>query len=408
MSDITSLVKEIHNSSLFGVIVECGNGCSITNALMSVDGASTTIFESKQPYNKEIQIKNYGESWKRSVSREFIQIVLDVEFKKLPASCNFILVTSFQLANQKTNQLAHGWIGIIYLSPTNSYQSHQYHFTFPFNGSRQDYYKEITLSGLKILLSAVNDENWISSQFVDRISDLHNSNNIYNTLFSGLFNISSEYDNFITITPSGIIRFEDLVRDKPGLILQKGTYNPLHQGHIDLMNFSCNQLPDYASAYLISVNKYDKDSSKLDDLILIIENILQTGSNVVVCKKPLFKENLNWIRQRWTNLKVVFPVGIDTINRIIQTDLDEFFHLKNQHKPTKSNQNIPLEITSYFNLNKEYVYFNTKFLVFKRKNYELTPNIKLFEDLIIFNEEYNDPLAISSTKIRNGEIKNNL
>src|SRR4051812_8235615 len=105
MSELISKIKKIHESNLFGTIIECGCGATIANTLMEVPGATNTIFYSYQPYSKVIQEDNYtAVSQYRSVSEEFVSEVLKHEFKKSELKdsdkthkINFCLTASFQL-----------------------------------------------------------------------------------------------------------------------------------------------------------------------------------------------------------------------------------------------------------------------------------------------------------------------
>ena len=123
-------IQEIHDSNLFGVIVESGCSATIASTLMNVAGASKTIYRCEQPYNKEYQEQLYGK-FKRSVSREWIKKVLEQEHALTPSSVNFILASSWQL-NDPNDPLvyAHGWIGLFDIKRE---VKHYLHFSFDRN-----------------------------------------------------------------------------------------------------------------------------------------------------------------------------------------------------------------------------------------------------------------------------------
>lgn len=400
MEGLADKIKQIHNSSNLGIIVECGTGSVISNALYSYPFASKTIYESKQPYNKEVQNKYYGNSH-RSVSWQFIKQVLEVELNNLPPSGRFVLVTSFQVSDLNPSILTHGWIGIASTSGLQCY----YHFTLPFNTHRNNYLNEIKNIGINLLHSFLFMKEFYCS-YNDMVYNTQGQL-IPSTLSTALMD-DDGMDNFVVSTPNGLVRFEDLVRDKKGIILQKGTYNPIHEGHLDIMKSSQKEYPEYPSAFLVSIQKYDKDDAKFDDIINLIQKINELGHNVIICKKPLFKENINWIRQRWTDLELVFPVGLDTINRILLTDLDEFNEYYNKFKIKNTKANLNAELIKYFEVLCNYVYSKTKFYVFKRKGYTENISINLFNSIVKRNDNYTDEKGISSTKIRNGELINKI
>ena len=69
-------VKDIHNSNLYGIIVETGCSTAVTSKLMEVSGASNTIYYSLQPYSKNYEKSRYG-TFPRSVSKDFISFEWD-------------------------------------------------------------------------------------------------------------------------------------------------------------------------------------------------------------------------------------------------------------------------------------------------------------------------------------------
>jgi len=393
-------IERIHESNSFGIIVECGTGSVISNALYLIPGASKTIFESKQPYNKEVQVKYYGNQYDRSVSKEFIEQVLNIELNNLPENGNFVLATSFQVSDTNSSILTHGWIGYANKLGHKFY----YHFSLPFNGNRKNFLDEIENIGINLLASHSLENHSFSSIYNDIVYDKSGQNISY-TLSTAL--MGNDDENFIVSTPNGLIRFEDLVRGKPGIILQKGTYNPIHEGHIELMQQSQQQFPEHASAFLVSIKKYDKADADFNDILKLIEKVNSLGHNIIICKKPLFKENINWIQQRWNKLEIIFPVGMDTINRIVLTELADFNDYLTKLKDKNPKYNMNAKLIEYFEVLCNYAYSNTKFFVFKRKGYAENMSINLFKGLIIYNKIYNDS-GISSTKIRTGEIINKI
>lgn len=394
------IIEMIHATPDLGVIVECGTGSIVSNKLYSVSGASKTIFESKQPYNKAAQNRYYGSSFKRSVSKEFIDHVLKVEIDGLPVNVNFVLATSFQIADkQNIEMLTHGWVGYADKNGNKIIA----HYSLPLITDRNNYLNLIGEFVINLLASQLfADNSYLSSEYCDMVFD-NNGENISQTL-SVAFEFSDN-ENFIVSTPKGLIRFEDFVRDKEGIILQKGTYNPIHEGHIAIMELAKKRFPNHSAAFLVSLKKYDKADASFNDTIKLINKINELGYTVIVCRKPLFKENINWIKQRWSKLEIIFPVGIDTINRILYAEVSEANEHISKLKVKNSELNITSKMFEYFEVLRDYAYNNTKFLVFDRKGHsEKNQFMSLLKDIVIHETEYVDELGISSTKIRNGEF----
>lgn len=402
--EIVEAVKMIHASNLYGVIIECGNGCSITSALMQIEGASNTIYESKQPYNKDVQKTYYTGQYDRSVSLNFIKDVLKTEKEKnstlfsMSDKKPFILASSFQLrsTDSKQNILTHGWIGL-HIDGEDRY----YHLSIPESKVRTSYFAIIAKCALDLFIHIINPKSGVLvCEYLDQVI-LPNEPSLVSTLKYTIYNKKcKKNDFFITINKKNeVIRFEDLVRNKKGVILQKGSYNPIHEGHEEIMKLTTTEYPTYASSFLISIVRYDKPMIALDDLLDRIQMITELGYNVIITKNPLFKDSLYWLRSqtRYRQLPVVFPMGIDTINRVIDTDIDERQKLSV----------INIDWSKHFSFLQSTVYKNTTFFVFNRQGYDLKRESEYFKNIVI-NPDYTDPNAISSTKIRNQYGKENI
>lgn len=416
----TEKIKAIHNSNLFGIIVECGNGACITNSLYEVNGASKTIYYSKQPYSKEYQdilYRNLGFNNVRSISYEFLNkvhcgesILLDYELI-CNGKLNFILSSTFQIQG-KDNILTHGWIGLEeVLHPDIDVKNVKrtfYHISIPkpMNGSvfteRKEFFDIISSIAIDLLYSKVESTFNFYSRYVDNVVTLNYKGDIINEdedkllLLNNLNNLSSNEENLVYInSESKVLRFEDLCRDQKGVIMMKGSFNPLHVGHVGILEASKKVFPNYQSVFYVSIGNRDKNDMDEKELLKRIKNINQHGYGVVVSRQPMFIDNIKWIRNRYT-LPLVFPVGYDTINRFIDDCVKEIMSI-NEGK-------IICSTKSY--LKKQKVE-NVTFLIFHRDGYKLTEEIKYFQDIIQIEPMYKDE-GISSSKIRSGEIENKM
>lgn len=387
---------------MFGIVIECGNGCSITNLLMGVDGASKTIYESKQPYNKEVQHKYYKGEYDRSVSLEFVRDVMNTELKNhkkffADPIHKFLLVSSFQLKPLKDTQniLTHGWIGVYY-EGTITY----YHFSIPETKARAFYFSKIGHIGVELIHNLLSQSRKLfTSKFLDQVVKLHQMNeSLRDTLQHTIFNPETTEDFFITVNPQNKpIRFEDLIRGKQGVILQKGSYNPIHKGHTDIMELTKEKYKTYASAFLISIYRYDKPDITIDELLERISAITSLGYHTIISRRPLFKNSLQWLRDnaRYRQLPVVFPMGVDTVNRILQAEREEKIEL------TPKSIRPEINWLKHFHILTSLIYNHCIFMVYTRNGYVLDPEFKFMSKVLRFHEEYTDPESISSTKIRN-------
>ena len=396
-----NLVQDIHNSHLYGAIVEAGCGACITSELMSEAGASKTIYYSIIPYSKEYAEERYGNNYTRSVSVEFIKSCIDKESEAFKnPKVNFILAASWQLNDNDENKYVHGWIGI----GLRNNVFHAFHFSFLRKEikklNREQILKRIGYQAifvLNTLLKFNNSIDLINSCILDQAYLLEDNKLIidYEILLNTQKNAIIDYP--LVFNKNYSMRFEDLMRLNNQFIIQKGSFNPLHHKHTELMEKSLEIYPNAFSTFLISSKRYDKPDIEITELIDRIKEITNRNYSLIIMKSIYFYETFEIIKNLIFNdsdkkFKVV--VGFDTLNRIGITDIDYCKELN-------------IDLSEYvYSIIKEYK-DNFKFLVFPRIGYELSPNVIPYNEIITLMKNYTDD-GTNSTKIRNKEIENKI
>lgn len=150
--EIKDYIEEIHASDAYGVIVETGCGNAVSSALLNVPGASKTVHETYVPYNFDVT-KQYLKHDCRAVSRTTVvdlrNSVLDgnlLNYNKFTHKCNLIYTASFQIGDNDSTTISHGYISIKYKG-----DGAIYHLTFPMGLSREYYIKLISDIGIKLI-----------------------------------------------------------------------------------------------------------------------------------------------------------------------------------------------------------------------------------------------------------------
>lgn len=308
---LDKLVKEIHDSDVYGIFVETGAGQPVANALFNVAGASKTVYYAKSPYHKEIQHNHYGFVG-RSVSLEFVQHVLgnvdafDVENSN--ADINTILVSSFQLGDGNS-VVSHGWIGFKYKDFIR-----YYHITLPATFNRELCIKSIANIGLAML--SWRDEQPMQDCYIDAIHDAKGNHLLKETITVAN---KSTLNAPLVINNGELKRLEDIFRDKEQIVLFKGSFNPIHIGHDYIMKNVESKYPNSGRAYAISLETYEKGEVDYDDLIDRVSKLNELGYPVVIFKSGWFHANVNTMRVRGFKQKIVMPLGSDTVNRLLST-----------------------------------------------------------------------------------------
>ena len=406
-------IQEIHNSDLYGIIVETGCGVALTSALMSEAGASKTVYHSSQPYSKDYEKEKYGD-FSRSVSVEFVTEVVKRELKELKdPRVNFILATSWQLNDDDPKKYAHGWYCLVTLDTRFKPHVHEFstvHFSIPrsLNIKRNQAFEIISDIGVSMLHVAMNNIGKVDGNLQgleieytgNAILDI--AKRINTNYFLPLKMLENrDIDYPLVFTKDGMIRFEDLMRQSDQFIIQKGSFNPLHHQHKHMMDKSVELHPKAKPVFLISTFRYDKPHIDVMELVDRIQNITKHGYDVIVCKEIFFYATFNMFK-RWADKdkKFYFVVGTDTINRIYQAD-------DNAVAAKHGGQSAPFA-TKVFIDGMVRIYSNQfQFLVLPRSGYTLVDNIHWYDGMTQFVSEYEDD-GTSSTKIRTSEIENKL
>lgn len=405
---MSQIVKNLIKDGYKATIVECGHGALLINEFLSTPGASQLVLYGKQPYAKDVQHFDYPSTEDvRSVGQEFVYYVMRSELTR-----NFIqfgdktitFVSSFQLADTD-GKLCHGYFGI------GQFIDDEPHFTIYHLSFYERYHnKEYWIANIKNwLMDIIERHFYVSSKnvaMVDAIWESHRNSdgliemkqNIEATLI--INSDTEDMENFLCFTPNNkMIRFEDIVRlnkgKTRGIIMQKGSYNPFHRMHRNIAENAKKHYPDYPHVLVLSAVTCDKGVNGSEVLEERIKNLTALGYYVMVTKSGYFIHNVEWIRKFYTDLNIIFPVGEDTIERFLR-DWGAYY------KDYRA-----FEMLEAYKKN----FTNVEWLITERKS-----DTKDYGDMIPYyakeldNFKYSDLEMddISSTKIRSGEIKNEL
>lgn len=306
------LIQGIHNSDMFGIFIEMGLGNPVSTKLCEVPGASKTIFCAENPYNDEYSRNLFGLT-ERIVSLKTIRKIMDsdhvatLSFKN--RKINTVYISSFQIGNYN-DKSTHGYIGI-----KKGDNEKYYHISIHDSLSRSEYIKIITECSVYLLNDFRSDDTdaWNIGLNIDAIWN-RDLNPIYDET---LYFIGSDWTNFCYIENGKLLRLEDLCRQaSEGLLMYKGSFNPITKAHVKLISESEKLYPKYKSCYSISLNTWGKEVDMIN-LMERIHLINSLGYGVLIYGSPMFDDIHENIIKKYDK-PVVYLMGADTNNRFIE------------------------------------------------------------------------------------------
>ncbi len=313
------IIKQIHESDTKVMIVEIGAGTPISTELFSVAGASNTIYSVESPYAREAFDEKYGQIEERAVSYQRLQEIF--KYHELDGNKNYntVIATTFQVGD-KTNKVAtHGWIGLKTKSDVR-----YYHISIHEPLNREEYIKRIGKIGVLILNGGYFNNSYIDIVLdgVDPLKDCYFEKSDFIPGFDyqstlEFLSRNTEVDQMTVFKRDNTIdRLESVTRTDKEIVLFKGSFNPVSKAHQEVMQ-ECKKLyPDSNQIFEISVNTFQKGKQEIESLVKRIQLINELGYDVIVNSRPLFKDTFDFIRNKFKG-KLIFPMGLDTLNRVI-------------------------------------------------------------------------------------------
>ena len=302
-SDLEYSITRIHNSKTKLVMSVSGVGSQSINWLLNVPGASKTLIEATIPYSNESLNRYIGEVPSQYVSKTTALSMAKAAYMQ-----------GIQYGNHEMDIIGVSCTGAI---STNRKRRGDNQAFVGLWGARLKYVAHLILE--KGDRSRVEEEELVSSLIVQCIEEKLLGNSLLNVELNKLESVSvdetefsSDLDSLVnghisSITSLGT-NLVGLDKSFKGGILS-GSFNPIHQGHIELSKIASDIL-EAPVAFEISVTNVDKPLLQADEIKKRVSQFERSETVILTCA-PLFAEK-SGIFQNST-----FIIGNDTALRLV-------------------------------------------------------------------------------------------
>lgn len=316
--EISDIIEKIHKSDLFLDIYELGCGSPVSHLLCQVPGASKTLNKAVNSYSKE----NTWSLFKLNDKSERIVSIKSSYMMGINASTHVfnnkvkkLLICNFQVGNYN-DVSTHGYFVVTKPFPL-LYGVEIYHISIHESLSRSRYIEIIGEIGINLLGRSIGLD--ISIPYVDGYYEFGSC------LGEGQFSITDTI-SLIEQNKSSIScaylrkdsfnpRIEDLFREtKEGVILYKGSFNPLSSAHEEILKQTQDLFPNYKSAFCISTQTFDKQTN-IDSITERVSFIQDKGYDVIITNVGDFESLVFCLKEKFKK-EIILPLGWDTWGRL--------------------------------------------------------------------------------------------
>ncbi|CAH9104760.1 unnamed protein product [Cuscuta epithymum] len=304
-SCMRTLVEAIHSTPTQAVLYVSGGASQALGWLMSVPGASNTVLEAVVPYSRLSMVQLLGKVPAQSASLQTAEDMALLAYNR-----------ALKLCKPGCPALGVGFTGAL-ASTQPKRGDHRFHLST--RTSERLLVSTVTLSkGLRTR----EQEDFVSSQFLLKAvaSACMASNNFLPDLTESeipvelgwQFNEDQELEQLI----SGQVSFKvypfssDLVKAERKIILS-GSFNPLHDGHLNLLDVATRICSGGYPCFELSAVNADKPPLTVSEIKDRVKQFKNVGKTVIISNQPYFYKKAELFPGS------AFVIGADTAARLI-------------------------------------------------------------------------------------------
>ena len=312
---ISEYIQKIKDNGSLGVFVEVGCGMPCYNELcMHPNTASKIALYAESPNNWELNKRLYKHT-DRAISAEVCSTYMEHYASAPVFGGNFILTNTVQVANDELTE-THGWFGL-----QTEYSTKFYHFTIPRHAvnsnNRHNISERLANIGLCILAS-LNEPSLIDCGSIDMVLDENLDQDFASTI--SIMQHASYPDDDMFIFKNGIMmRANEYFReDKKPVVLFKGSFNPVHEHHLEMMELVKDK--GYKVMPCISLSNFDKSKHiSAESLKIRLELLQHFGYDVIIDTRPKYYDTFKYLTfvPSLADREIAVMMGADIIPKFL-------------------------------------------------------------------------------------------
>ncbi|KAI5076449.1 hypothetical protein GOP47_0008514 [Adiantum capillus-veneris] len=312
-----SAIAAIHAAPTRAVVYLAGGASQAVGWLLSVPRASETILEVSVPYSRISMMQLLGKVPLKFVSKETAEDIATVAYNRslklcLPGTPVVGIGFTGTLASANPKRGDHR----CHVCARTADHVWKYQFTFT-KGLRNREKEDFVAS--QILIKAIASSSGVSMTFP---LDIQGTESLIEskTYLDEDAQITQLLQGKICMVPyaygTGSTNNDDVRR-----VILSGSFNPLHEGHLKLMDAACSVIPG-VPVFEISVINADKPPLSPDEIKSRAIQFKQAGKTIVFTNQPFFFKKAELLPNS------TFVVGADTAVRLINPKYYDGSHVR--------------------------------------------------------------------------------
>lgn len=300
LKNIQNSIERIHECDVKIVLSVSGAGSKALSWLLEVPGASNSLLEANVPYSEESMSSFLGSNPENSVSNSTSLMMAETAYRRgiklrssndkvIGVACTAAITTS---RKRKGNNQA-------FISFWSDSVRNTVHIKF-----------------IKEKLTRKEEEELVSQSIIEFLHEEIFGESPNSIRSENTTNTKIQFQNELSALTSKQIESIEYLGNLPkysdsnfsGVILS-GSFNPIHKGHINLLNLA-SQITNKTPAFELSAFNVDKPPLAIDEINGRLEQF-ESNQTVLVSNSPLFSQKSKIFPDS------TFVIGWDTAARLI-------------------------------------------------------------------------------------------